>query len=369
MSYIKEIESLRAFLKNGTSLKNCTVQDLDLRPLNLNWRVIEIENTTFLGCQMSLEHEIELIRRGAIILKSSKTTPYKVFRKKLYSWEELLDGYKKGMKETLDFRIYSHFIKNKYNPTINDALWQRIHDHAMDDALWEYIGMQSDGKPIKKCIGIMGGHNTLRTSPNFRKTALTAKLLTEHGFLVTSGGGPGIMEAANLGAYFAGMSNDKLSKALNTLSEAPQYSDRHYIEKGIEVLNRFPSNNQSLAIPTWFYGHEPTNVFATHIAKYFSNSIREDNLLAICIWGIVFAPGGAGTLQEIFMDAAQNHYGTYGYYSPMVFLGSEHYEIKTMLFPLIKQLSWKKPYGKMVFLGDTPDEIVKFIRNHPPVKS
>ena len=51
----------------------------------------------------------------------------------------------------------------------------------------------------------------------------------------------------------------------------------------------------SLAVPTWFYGHEPSNLFASHIAKYFSNSIREDTLLAVALYGIVFAPGSAGT--------------------------------------------------------------------------
>jgi len=33
---------------------------------------------------------------------------------------------------------------------------------------------------------------------------------------------------------------------------------------------------------------------ASHIAKYFSNSIGEDGMLAVATAGIVFAPGGAG---------------------------------------------------------------------------
>ena len=33
---------------------------------------------------------------------------------------------------------------------------------------------------------------------------------------------------------------------------------------------------RSLGIPTWFYGHEPPNVFCDGIGKYFSNAIRED---------------------------------------------------------------------------------------------
>lgn len=52
------------------------------------------------------------------------------------------------------------------------------------------------------------------------------------------------------------------------------------------------SAGRSLSIPTWFYGHEPTNVFATEIAKYFSNALREDTLLHRCGGGVVFLPGG-----------------------------------------------------------------------------
>src|SRR5690625_7804389 len=95
----------------------------------------------------------------------------------------------------------------------------------------------------------------------------------------------------------------------------------------------------NLAIPTWFYGHEPSNLFASSIAKYFSNSIREDVLLAICLYGIIFAPGSAGTTQEIFHEAAQNHYGTMGFYSTMVFLGNIRYVEDIDLYSVVQQLS------------------------------
>ena len=75
---------------------------------------------------------------------------------------------------------------------------------------------------------------------------------------------------------------------------------------------------------------EPISQFASHIAKYFSNSIREDGMLAVATAGIVFAPGGAGTMQEIFQDAAQNAYRTFGR-SPMAFLDTHHYCAETGL--------------------------------------
>ena len=56
----------------------------------------------------------------------------------------------------------------------------------------------------------------------------------------------------------------------------------------------------SIGIPTWFYGHEPPNGFAGKIAKFFSNALREDILLVLVTSGVVYLPGAAGTVQEVF---------------------------------------------------------------------
>ena len=72
-----------------------------------------------------------------------------------------------------------------------------------------------------------------------------------------------------------------------------------------------------------FYHHEKVGADMADrwLRDYrFSNSEREDGLLAVAKAGIVFVPGGPGTLQEVFQDAAQNAYETYGRSSPMVFL-------------------------------------------------
>ena len=306
-----------------------------------------------------MESKLLIIEKGGFVYDAPTYLPYHPFRRDLYSWQELLAESRANTSCDLD--IYQHFSTSRFNPNINEALWQRMHDHAIDDALREFIGMRKDGMPMRPCVGIMGGHSTHRSHVNYQHVAKLAKTLSEAGYFIASGGGPGIMEAANLGAFFSGKPDCDLEKALEILTAAPHYADTNYHNKALEVLDTFPSDAQSLAIPTWFYGHEPSNIFATHIAKYFSNSIREDTLLAICLSGVVFAEGSAGTWQEIFMDLAQNYYKTYGYQSPMILFGSaysqKHKSIVNSVFDLLKDHSLKN----YISVTEQVEEVLSFI--------
>ncbi|MCP4288239.1 MAG: TIGR00730 family Rossman fold protein [Gammaproteobacteria bacterium] len=55
--------------------------------------------------------------------------------------------------------------------------------------------------PIKPSVSIFGSARTSRDDPNYLKAEAVARLLSDSGFTVVSGGGPGIMEAANKGGY------------------------------------------------------------------------------------------------------------------------------------------------------------------------
>ncbi|MEL6718688.1 MAG: hypothetical protein AAFO82_00970 [Bacteroidota bacterium] len=365
---IKEIKTLEDFRKNGINTRNCTFQGLDFTQIKVNWEILDLENCCFWGCQLSKEDQLYLLERGAHILSTPGNLPYSPFRSELYTCTELMEGYSVEEDNSYDLKIYNHFYKSRFNPPMAEALWQRIHDHSIDEALRDLLQFDEQGMTQRKCVGFMGGHSTKRTDPFFRKMAHTAKMTAEEGYLVVSGGGPGIMEASNLGAYFAGRSKRDLDEAIDLLCEAPHYTNKGYHEKALQVIDKYPDGGESLAIPTWFYGHEPSNLFSTKIAKYFSNSIREDTLLAVCLYGIVYAPGSAGTTQEVFQEATQNHYGTFNYYSPMVFLGIERYEVQTLIYPLLRQLAWGKEYFDMLHLTDEPQEVVAFIKKHPPLK-
>src|SRR4029079_2721456 len=87
-------------------------------------------------------------------------------------------------------------------------------------------------------------------------------------------------------------------------------------------------------VPTWFYGHEPPNVFAGAVAKFFSNALREDGLLARCTDGVVYLPGEAGTVQEVF-QAVTGHYYAAAPRAPLVLVGRSYWTEVVPVWPLL----------------------------------
>jgi hypothetical protein len=138
---------------------------------------------------------------------------------------------------------------------------------------------------------------------------------------------------------------------------------------------------ESLGIPTWYYGNEPPNLFASHTGKYFFNSVREDGLVTIAGGGIVFGPGNAGTVQEVFQDAPLNYYRDPGARpTPMILLEVEYWnpamcvdsqpvplgpaDARKPVWPLLITLSGQagaNHFDDALKLTDDPTEVVKFI--------
>ena len=282
--------------------------------------------------------------------------PYAVRPERLYTRDDLMRGWQRGDDHsmTLDGRIYAYVEAHGGRaPEVEEGLAQRTHDHFIDVALANFL-VQTD-RPV---VGIMGGSSTLAAAPNYRRIVQIAAGLTKRGYLVVGGGGLGVMEAANLGPYLAERSDAERDAAVDALSVVAPHEDRAgYMRAADEVRERFAPGSDSLAIPTWMVRGEPISQFASHIAKYFSNSIREAGMLAVATAGIVFAPGGAGTMQEIFQDAAQNAYRTYGR-GPMAFLDTQHYCVETGLYPTLERQADRLGFADLLSVGDEPEQIL-----------
>ena len=107
---------------------------------------------------------------------------------------------------------------------------------------------------------------------------------------------------------------------------------------------------------------DPARVEA--IAKYFDNSIREDSILTIAKGGIIYSPGSAGTMQEIFQEAVQNHYLSFGYASPMIFMNKQYWTEEMPVYRLMEHLIEKGKYKNLLTtLTDSTEEIVSTILN------
>ncbi len=370
-SIVRELDSLEALTRSAGNLNCAVVQGLDLREAPVEWNSLECQGAIFLGCRFPEQISIcDLQEKGAMIFPSFQDLPYDPYRPELYTREELMEGWSEEEDQSVDKKIYDHYVQyGKHQPDIVEALAERLHDHAVDDALSDLLEGRIEKDGHKKVVAVMGGHGTRRDDDSFRQVAHLTRRLTQEGYFVASGGGPGIMEATNLGAYLAKVSEAELDEILGELAQAPHYTSLGYVSAAQKIIEKYPTGNTSLAIPTWFYGHEPTNMFSSFVAKYFSNSIREDGLLTIAAHGIIFAPGSAGTTQEIFQDAAQNHYATSGEISPMVFLGDQRYTKDTQLWPCIQQLAEGRDYARYLFLSEDIEKILTFIKEHPPLKS
>jgi hypothetical protein len=167
-----------------------------------------------------------------------------------------------------------------------------------------------------------------------------------------------------------GCDEAELMDAVTTLSLSPDYTKdpKGYLNAALAVRQKYPDSGLSLAIPTWAYSDEPTGQFSSGIGKYFSNSIREDGLLAIAQWGVVFARGSAGTLQEIFQDAAHNSYWSTGFRAPMVFLDDEDFfTAKPSIFDVLRNRAAQDKWDSMVAVCSNSEAAVEFIISHPRV--
>lgn len=140
---------------------------------------------------------------------------------------------------------------------------------------------------IGPCVSIFGSARTKTDHLYYKMTEDIARILTERGYGVISGGGPGIMEAANKGAYEAGGK----SVGLN-------------IELPFEQFNNKYIDRDKLLTFDYFF------VRKVMFMKYSQ--------------GFIVLPGGFGTMDEAFEAMTLIQTGKIARF-PIVFVGTDYW--------------------------------------------
>ena len=140
---------------------------------------------------------------------------------------------------------------------------------------------------IGPCVSIFGSARTPRDHSNYKLAEDCARLLTERGYGVISGGGPGIMEAANKGAYEAG------GKSVGLNIDLP-FEQFH---------NRYIDRDKVLDFDYFF-------VRKVMFMKYSQ--------------GYIVLPGGFGTMDELFEAITLIQTGKIARF-PIVMVGKDYY--------------------------------------------
>ncbi|WP_409469408.1 LOG family protein [Streptomyces sp. HC307] len=353
-SHDREIESLAEFdevvAEQGT-LAHFRVQAVDLTGRTDALLSVDTKGAVFLGCPMDEAAATRVRAAGALVFPPVPDLPFDPYRGFVYTPDELFDSLDQGYEATPDALSYAWLQETKADGDVFASMLRAVHDDAISDALDELL-------VGARVVGVMGGHAMARGTEAYAGAARLGRELARAGFTVATGGGPGAMEAANLGAYAAPYGDEMLMDALQLLAKAPRFtpSITDWARAAFEVRGRWPDGGPSVGIPTWFYGHEPPNPFAAHIAKYFANATREDGLLARCTAGVVFLPGAAGTVQEIFDNATPNYYESRGEPTPMVLVNRAHWTEKLPTWPLLRALARERSMEARIALVDGIEE-------------
>lgn len=359
---IGDLETLQALLAAGASLRGSRLQGLDLTEIESELLSLEdLRGVVVLGGVLSPALEHHLRSRGAVLFPAEPSAPVRPYRGTLYTAAELYDGLaERGYAQTTDARAYAWLQDATVRHDAYVTLLRAIHDDAMTDALVEAVSE-------RRVVGVMGGHALARGTAEFADAARLGFRLAQAGYVVATGGGPGAMEAANLGAWCRAES--EIAPALDAVAAVPHFADDigAWALAALEVVSRGRTDAESdgplrsLGIPTWHYGHEPPNAFGDLIAKFFSNALREDLLLHHSSSGLVVLPGAAGTVQEVFQMATRLYYEVDGQLPPIVLVDHRHWTEHLPVWPLLQALGRDRPMASRVHLVDTVEEAAQLL--------
>jgi uncharacterized protein (TIGR00730 family) len=221
-----------------------------------------------------------------------------------------------------DDKIEKAFKQKTWNEIKASDSWQIFKVMA------EFVEGFEKMASIGPCVSIFGSARTQPETKYYKLAEEIAFKLTQNGFGVITGGGPGIMEAANMGA----MKGQGRSVGLNI--ELPH-------EQG---ANLFIDPDKLITFKHFF-------VRKVMFQKYAQ--------------GFIVLPGGFGTFDEFFESATLIQTGKVGRF-PIVLVGSDFWKGLVAWIHQVVQLEEKNisPGDLDLFtIVDTADEAVEVINN------
>ncbi len=213
----------------------------------------------------------------------------------------------------------------------NPKNWNEVKTNdswAIFKIMGEFVNGYEKLSKIGPCVSIFGSARTKPADNYYQLAVNIAKKLSDNGYGVITGGGPGIMEAANKGAYNAGGT----SVGLNIELPFEQH-DNPYID-----------SDKSIDFDYFF-------VRKVMFVKYSQ--------------GFIVMPGGFGTLDELFeaITLIQTHkIGKF----PIILVGKKFWSglvdwIKETLLDSHNNISKEDLY--LLNIVDTEDEVIEILND------
>jgi uncharacterized protein (TIGR00730 family) len=226
---------------------------------------------------------------------------------------------KNGFTEEDEERIRKAFENKDWNEIKTENSW--IVFKVMSEFV---MGLEKLAK-IGPCVSIFGSARTAEDHPNYITATEIASKLVRHGYGVITGGGPGIMEAGNKGAF---------------------------LEKGKSV-------GLNIALP--FEQHDNPYIDADKLLNFDYFFVRKVMFVKFA-QGFVVMPGGFGTLDEMFEAITLIQTKKIGAF-PIVLVGREYWGglFQWIKDVLLKENNINEEDLDLIKLVDTPTEAVDAI--------
>jgi uncharacterized protein (TIGR00730 family) len=189
----------------------------------------------------------------------------------------------------------------------------------------EFVDSFQTMSQIGPAVTIFGSARIKPSDKYYRAAVAIAKGLAKHNLTVVTGGGPGIMEAANRGAAQAG------GKSVGLNIELP---------------------------------HEQSGNHFTNVPIHFHYFFARKVCFAKYSLGFVFMPGGFGTLDEFYEIITLVQTERIPQF-PLVLFGRDHWSglLQWMKKELVQKNKFINPADlDLVCVTDSPEEVVELIR-------